>query len=161
MKYVNFFLIYSILGHLFETIIGFFWSGESGILYSLWTPIYGLGVLIILVLYYFFKNKKHPYLWVFLGSSIILSIFEIIGGNVIEQLTNDIMWNYEKFLLSIGKYCSVEIALIWGILGLFLLKFLHPMIQKIEKKLPKWWTIIMVSIFIIDVVWTILTKVVI
>ena len=47
--YLKYFYIFSILGHFIE---GFFYtSGESGILYGYWTPVYGLGVCTILVLY--------------------------------------------------------------------------------------------------------------
>ena len=50
MYYINNFFMYSILGHIFESIIYLFCEGESGILYGPWTPVYGIGVVII---YYF------------------------------------------------------------------------------------------------------------
>ena len=52
MFYINFFLFFSIFGYLFETLCAYiFKSGfNSGILYGPWTPLYGFGVLIILII---------------------------------------------------------------------------------------------------------------
>ena len=59
MYYLNYFFIFSILGHLIETIIFKFfdWNLESGFLYGYWTPVYGVGVvLIIIISNYLFKK---------------------------------------------------------------------------------------------------------
>ena len=45
--YLNYFFLFSIFGHFIE---GFFYSdGDSGILNGYWTPIYGLGVIVIII----------------------------------------------------------------------------------------------------------------
>ena len=45
--YLNYFFLFSIFGHFIE---GFFYSdGDSGILNGYWTPIYGLGVVLIIL----------------------------------------------------------------------------------------------------------------
>ena len=54
MYYLNYFFIFSILGHLLELIL----IGKSGILYGLWTPIYGIGVILILMLNKFIDKFK-------------------------------------------------------------------------------------------------------
>ena len=50
---INIFLTYSILGFFYECIINFIQDGRfsSGFMYGPWTPIYGIGVLIILYIY--------------------------------------------------------------------------------------------------------------
>ena len=56
MFYINCFLLYSILGYLLETLAAFITKSnfKSGILFGPWTPVYGLGaVLIILISRYF------------------------------------------------------------------------------------------------------------
>ena len=56
---INIFLTYSILGFFYECIINFIQDGRfsSGFMYGPWTPIYGIGVLIILYIYK--KLKKY------------------------------------------------------------------------------------------------------
>lgn len=158
MKYWNFFLLYSILGHLFETIINLFSGGESGILYGFWTPIYGIGVLTILGYDYWFHQKKHPYLALFFASSITLSFFEWIGGNFLEQYADEVLWDYSSLPLSFGRYVSLEIAFVWGILSVIFVKYIHPFFQKLELWLPKWWTISLTLLFFVDLFWTIWMK---
>ena len=52
MYYINVFLVYSMIGHLFEVIVDLILNIKpgSGILFGPWTPIYGFGVLIMLYL---------------------------------------------------------------------------------------------------------------
>ena len=52
MYYLNYFFIFSIFGHLLETTMYkiFNWNLESGFLYGYWTPVYGLGAILILFL---------------------------------------------------------------------------------------------------------------
>ena len=49
MYYLNYFFIFSIFGHLFETLLFKFMNKnlKSGFLYGYWTPVYGLGVVLI------------------------------------------------------------------------------------------------------------------
>ena len=49
MYYYNIFFLFSILGHFIENF--FYPSKDSGILFGYWTPIYGVGVVIILIIY--------------------------------------------------------------------------------------------------------------
>ena len=51
MYYINNFFMYSILGHMVETVFYTMGSGESGILYGYWTTIYGFGCVFILLVY--------------------------------------------------------------------------------------------------------------
>ena len=93
MYYINCFWVYSIIGFILETISYsiFKWSGESGILYGPWTPLYGFGaVIIIFTTKYIFKNlKKNKYIkffLVFLFNFFLLSFIELVGGIFINKL---------------------------------------------------------------------------
>ena len=56
MYYINSFFIYSILGHFIE---GFFYTNsDSGILFGYWTPVYGIGVVSILLIYDFLDKSS-------------------------------------------------------------------------------------------------------
>jgi uncharacterized membrane protein len=155
MYYLNTFFIYSILGYLFESIIYLFCKGESGILYGPWTPVYGLGVVIIYIFYNYLNKKnyslKYIYILEFLVGFFILSFIEWIGGHLLESFFKITFWNYEGLLFNIGKYISLEISLVWGILSCICIKFLKPLSDKLIKKIPKLVTFIFLILFIIDI----------
>ncbi len=159
--YINIFFLYSILGHIIETLFYTIGSGESGILYGYWTPVYGIGAAIILLFYNLFLNKKYngfkKYLYLFLFSAISLTGIEWLGGVLIEKIFGVIFWSYENLPFNIGDYISIEMALVWGVASL-LIVFLRPFFDYIEKKIPRFITWIMMILFIIDLSVTIYFK---
>lgn len=163
MYYLNVFFVYSILGHILETFIYMMHSGESGILYGLWTPVYGIGCMVIIFCYQsLFHNhhlsKKIEALTVFLIGAVLLTFAEWIGGTLIELIFGYIFWDYSNLKFHIGPYIAWEMALIWGLLAMILIFLLKPIIDKIILKIPKWATFSFLIIFIIDVICTILFK---
>jgi len=60
MYYLNNFFLYSLLGYLFETIIFFFFNKwkRSGFLFLWWTPFYGIGITITLLIYKLVSKKQ-------------------------------------------------------------------------------------------------------
>ena len=166
MYLLNCFFIYSILGFLLEStfnliVIHHF---KSGILYGPWTPVYGIGaILTIIISNKIFKKLKTTKLKetiiVFLILSVTLTLIEWIGGILIEKFFSITMWNYKKFNFNIGKYISLEMAFIWGIISIILIYFIKPLIDKIEKKIPKKLTITLSTLFIIDLIITTIIKI--
>ena len=166
MYLLNCFFIYSILGFLLEStfnliVIHHF---KSGILYGPWTPVYGIGaILTIIISNKIFKKLKTTKLKetiiVFLILSVTLTLIEWIGGILIEKIFSITMWNYKKFNFNIGKYISLEMALIWEIISIILIYFIKPLIDKIEKKIPKKLTITLSTLFIIDLIITTIIKI--
>lgn len=161
MIYLNIFYFFSIVGYILETL--FIKNYNSGILYFPWTPVYGIGILIAI----FIKNKikkKSPKKLLeifihFVGCTFILSCLEFIGGHLIELIFNKVYWNYDSFKYNLGKYISLETALIWGISSTKTVYLIYPYLSKILKKVPKWWTIVLTTIFLIDIIVTFIVKV--
>lgn len=166
MYLLNCFFLYSILGFLLEStfnliVIHHF---KSGILYGPWTPVYGIGaILTIIISNKIFKKLKTTKLKetiiVFLILSVTLTLIEWIGGILIEKIFSITMWNYKKFNFNIGKYISLEMAFIWGIISIILIYFIKPLIDKIENKIPKKLTITLSTLFIIDLIITTIIKI--
>ena len=106
MYYLNYFFIFSIIGHIIESFI--YYNGNSGILLGWWTPIYGIGVVIILLINNLISkiktNKIIRILILFIMSAILLSIIEAIGGYLIEWIFNYSFWDYSDYKFNIGKY---------------------------------------------------------
>lgn len=162
MYYMNYFFLFSIIGHILES---FFYvnGGESGILYGPYTPVYGIGVcLIILVFNYLNKKKvssKLTILCTFLFGFIGLSLIELLGGVLIEKIFNVVFWDYSNLKFHIGHYIALEIGLIWGISSLIIAYIIKPFFDKFITKIPKIFTWIFILIFIADLFITLFTKV--
>lgn len=160
MYYLKYFFLTSILGHLLETTVCK--TYESGILYGPWTPVYGIGSLIIV---YFsdriFKKKNIntflKFILLFIFCFFILTLAELIGGLLIEKIFGYTFWDYTKYRFNIGKYICLEISLIWGVISI-LFVFIRPILDKIIKYMPNIIVCILTILIIIDLIATIITK---
>lgn len=163
--YINTFFVYSILGFLIETISFLITgnSGSSGILYGPWTPVYGIGVIIIiLVTKYIFKNFKLnrfiKIVLVFLTVTILLSLIEWLGGILIEFFFHQVFWDYSNHKYHIGKYIALDMSLIWGIMSVLFIYCINPWMDKLVKKIPYFVTCILITGFIVDIILTLIFK---
>ncbi len=163
MYYINIFFIYSIVGYILEYIVHLITGYEGGILYGFWTPIYGVGSVIIIYLYnkYISKLKMHKilkFICIFLTGFLLLSFIEFIGGIIIKFLFNKTLWDYTDYKYNIGKYVSLEMGLLWSVISLILIYLLKKPTDKIAKKIPKKVTWVLIIFFFIDVFFTLLSK---
>ena len=162
MNIVNIFLFYSIFGNIFERIIMFFIDKDyiSGFMGTIFTPIYGIALLLILFIHKKIKiNKKIlKIITEFFIFSIVLSLIELIGGLLIENIFNKVFWNYDKYKYNLGKYISLETGIFWGIMSLVALYIIHPLYKKIENHIPKTLTIITSLIFILNLIYILIVK---
>ncbi len=161
--YINTFFTYSILGFLLESACFLITGnrGSSGILYGPWTPVYGIGVLVILLLSkLILRNKKIPRLekaiYIFLSVSIVLSLIEWLGGMLIEFFFHTIFWDYRSHRYHLGKYVALDMSCLWGLLSLFFVYVIHPKMEKWIQKIPYSVTCLLVTLFMIDVICTLI-----
>ncbi len=135
----------------------------SGILYGPWTPLYGIGALIIIFLSKkLFKNlhmnKIVETIIIFFIVTGILTLIEFISGNLIEKILNMVYWDYSDLPLHYGKYICLPISLIWGTLSILFIYIINPLCKNIIKKIPNYITIIILIYFILDIISTIIVK---
>lgn len=154
--YINCFFLYSILGHILETVFYTFGSGESGILYGYWTPVYGIGCGLILLFNNMFLDRKKingfkKYLALFCFGAFVLTCIEWLGGILIEKIFGIVFWSYENLPLNIGPYISIEMALVWGVASMLLIAVVKPPVDYFEKKIPRLITWICIILFAIDI----------
>ena len=162
MNIINIFLIYSILGNIFERVVMHIshTSYISGFMGTIFTPLYGIAILVIL-----FIHKKVDIKNIFLRLlielfifSIVLSLLELLGGIMIEKIFNKIYWNYDNMKYNIGKYISLETGLFWGIMSLVVIYMIHPIINKLIKYIPRIITIGVSIIFIVNFIYILIVK---
>lgn len=163
MYYIDCFFVYSFLGFFFENIISKILGNrfESGILFGPITPIYGIGVILILILSKYFFYNLHMPRWketiiVFFILVFTLTLIEWIGGILIEKIFGVVFWDYSNLKFNFGHYISLEISIIWGILSILLIYFIHPYLDKIITKIPVILTYTFIVILIVDIFCTIL-----
>ena len=167
MLYLNYIFFYSILGFLMESTIYKISNvnNKSGIFYGPYTFVYGFGVLASILIYEFLekrttlKNKLLKLIMYYLIFTVIMSLIEFIGGELLHLIFNQDLWNYSSHSDSLGKYICITNSLIWGLLATFNIYVIYPKVKKLLKKLPHIYTYIFILGFLIDLVFTIINKV--
>ncbi len=132
---------------------------KSGIMYGPFTPIYGIGTVIILVLSKYFFINLHMPRWietiiVFFILSIFLSCLELLGGILIEKIFGIIFWSYKNHKYNIGNYISLEMTFIWGVVSILFIYIINPILKKLILKIPYSITYILLFSFILDCITT-------
>lgn len=165
MYYLNTFLIYSILGFLLETIRSFFVNSKftSGIMYGPWTPIYGLGIVLVIIISNYLFSHLHLSRWVetlitFIIITLVLTLLEWIGGILIEKIFHVVFWDYSKEAFSIGKYISLSKSLIWGVGSIVFIYVLKPLLEGVIKRVPVIVTVILALFMLSDLILTFVNK---
>ena len=163
--YIKSFIIYSIIGYILETSIKYIFtpSMHNGSLYGPWIPIYGLGTCLIIIImrlvFNRFKiNRINKIILVFIISMISLTLLEFIGGHLIHFITGKVFWDYSKMKFNIGKYISLEISLVWGIMSLIIIYIIKPIIDKVIKKIPSTITYLVFIFFLFDLIISFITN---
>ena len=165
MYYINTFILYAILGFILETVRSTVANNKftSGILYGPWTPIYGFGIILIIILSNYLFSHLHlsktvEIIIFFLVITLILTFLEWIGGILIEKIFHVVFWDYSKEMFSIGKYISLSKSLIWGLGSIFFLYLIKPFIDSVIKKIPLPLTLVFINLIFIDLIFTIYIK---
>jgi uncharacterized membrane protein len=132
-RYINYFISFSITGWILEVITYFLSTGtylNCGMFHGPWIPIYGWGGLFIIAMFYKYKDKFNPVI-LFLMCGISCSILEYITSWVIEETLNIKWWDYSDMIFNLnGRICLFSF-IIFGLLGVFAIKFYAPFLDKL------------------------------
>ena len=135
--YVWLFVIGAFIGFILETLFYYFkngiWINKQGLLYGPFKPIYGFGlILIVLVL----KNYQDKKLWQKLLVGILIgSSFEYLGSLFQEYVFGTSTWNYSNFNYNISGRIYLPYCLAWGIIAVISIDILYPFIKKTLSKI--------------------------
>ncbi len=161
MYYLNYFFVFSIFGYIYETIIYKLMHTkiDSGFLYGYWTPVYGIGVVLIIYISrkLFKKLKLNKILEVIILLIImffVLTFTEFIGGHILHFIFHKDFWNYTNHKYNLGKYIALDVSLIWIFGTLIFLYLIKPWMDKIIVKIPKSVTYILILLFLLDLTCT-------
>ena len=155
------FIIYAFIGWCSEVSYAALDRGifvNRGFLNGPYCPIYGCGVLIVVVL---LTPLKKNLLILYLGSFLLTSVLEFITGFVMEKVFHNKWWDYSDKPLNIMGYVCLKFSIFWGLACTFIMLIIHPIIYGFIHLIPHIVGVVLLIIimtgFAIDVVVTVST----
>ena len=165
-KYYCLFLFYSFSGWLIEVIGELIKSKKfvnRGFLIGPICPIYGVGALLITLLFSHYDNDIYA---VFSLSMILCGALEYYTSLIMEKIFHTRWWDYSNKKFNINGRICLETLFLFAIAGVFIVRLLSPTIMKFLDFIPiNMLNILSISafvLFIIDIVLSlnIMTKII-
>lgn len=128
------FMLGSFMGYLVEMAFCFvkngFFESRQGLLFGPFSPVYGIAVVLMTIL--FTPILKKNKLTIFLVSSALGGLYEVICSYVQESVVGSISWYYPQYALGIfNGRTSLIYMLFWGVLGLAFVSYGYPLMIKL------------------------------
>jgi uncharacterized membrane protein len=144
LKYFIYFIIFSFMGSLIEYLFGFF--GGTGIafdkaLYEMFNikfyfiPFYGIvGLTLIFFENFFEKINKHKIKFIYQGllNGIVIVSWELVGGLFSIFIYGHNFWDYSNQSLNFMGIISLQMSLLWVVMGYFFSFIYQILIKKIK-----------------------------
>jgi len=106
---------------------------NRGMLHLPVIPIYSVGAFILLAL---LRRKRNP-LFIFLFAAVVTTVFELGASYLLEAVFHEQFWTYEGWYFSILDRSSLISSTIFGIMAVGYFYMLHPLSEKLSRKLPE------------------------
>ena len=163
-RYFVYFIIYSFFGWIYETIYCTVhektWQNR-GFLYGPCIPLYGVGATVAQIIFIdlpFQELRNASYILIFLVCSIGSFILEYGTSYVLERRFNARWWDYSGYFININGRICLEGLLVFGLGGIAAVYFIAPaldnMINKINKKVLVLISVILLSVFTLDKIYS-------
>ncbi|MDR3598733.1 putative ABC transporter permease [Clostridium sp.] len=156
--YFLYFVVYSFLGWICETIYCFIIDKQyanRGFLRGPFCPIYGVGALIVTLA---LTSVADDIILLYFYGMIFTSILEYITGFLLEVIFNLKWWDYSNYKFNIhGRVCLLN-SILFGILSVIAVKIINPIVVKLIGNIPlnmrTWISSILIIYFFIDTIIT-------
>ena len=131
-RILAYFIIYSVLGYIVETLYGIItkgvWESRQSFLYGPFCAIYGLGAVIMIIFLHKYQKKYNA---LFIGGFIVGSITEYLVSLFGEMILGVKWWDYSGMPLNLNGRICVYFSIFWGFLGMYLIASLNPKIDRL------------------------------
>lgn len=130
------FIIYSTIGWIYETIFCFFVSGnltKRGFLFGPLCPIYGLSFLIMILVC---SDRGKTIIGLIIRCGLIASTMEYITSSWMEYIFNKRWWDYSDMIMNINGRVCLGAFLLFGVLGALIIKYVHPTLVSLTSRIP-------------------------
>lgn len=140
---INYFTLFwlfiagSIFGLAVETIYHAVVFGglesRAGFVWGPFSPIYGVGAVLLTV---FLNRFYHSHnLVIFLVSMVIGSVIEYVASWGMEFFWDAIAWDYTGTFGSINGRTNFFFGVMWGLLGLFWVRLIMPVVKRVFSRI--------------------------
>lgn len=133
-----YFLLYSFMGWLMETCYCSICERRlvpRGFLFGPICPIYGTGVLLMIL---FFTPLKRNLLLFYVVAVVVMSAWEYFVAWLLETTTHVKYWDYSNFRFHLKGRICLWVALVWGFLSYGVIFWIHPPIAALCEGLQPW-----------------------
>lgn len=103
---------------------------NRGFLLGPYCPMYGVGCVLLLWILTPFHDK---YILLFILGTTLTSSLEYITGYSLEKIFKTKWWDYSMDSFNLHGRISLFYSLVWGVLSVLLIKFLHPFIESFSQ----------------------------
>ncbi|NBK78934.1 hypothetical protein D5272_10150 [bacterium D16-76] len=114
-------------------------------------PIYGLGVVAI---DFFMKPFGDNLAVLIVGSMLLGTGLEWLAGYLLEKVFHQKWWDYSDKPHNIGGYVCLSFAIVWGLAGAAVVRFLMPFAGRLAERIPRpaGWVLlaVLLSLFLAD-----------
>lgn len=142
--YFIYFIFYSFLGWIYETVLEVFiyhWGfSNRGVLFGPVLPVYGFGALIFLLVFNkFLKRLSRIEKFcmiptVFLGCMFMATSVELLTSYLCEMFSGSWPWNYTRYPFNFEGRIALNPSIRFGLGGLFFLYIMQPIFEIFTKK---------------------------
>ncbi len=137
------FLLGSVIGAYYEQVLYFvqtwwetgvgIWSVRRGVIYGPFNVIYGFGAVLMIGL---LARKPMKNWQIFLSAAVVGGVVEYLISFLQEFFTHTVSWDYSHQFLNINGRTTLPFMLVWGLLGLVLVKVIYPPVSDAIEKVP-------------------------
>lgn len=130
------FFIYSFLGWCLEVVYAALGRKEfvnRGFLNGMLCPVYGISTVFMLI---FMESLRGEWFYLFLGCMIVGTVMELLTGLLLEKVFHLRLWDYSGKKFQAGGYICMAASIVWGMLGVFTIKFFNPLLMIILGDIP-------------------------
>ncbi|HPF83536.1 MAG TPA: putative ABC transporter permease [Bacilli bacterium] len=135
-NYILIFFIVSIIGWLMETLLNYIETKkivDRGFLLGPYCPIYGTGVLIIIL---FLSKYENDLIVLYIMSTLMCSVLEYVTSYAMEKMFNARWWDYSQIKYNLnGRICLTN-SLLFGLGGLLVVIFIAPFLVHMINYIP-------------------------
>lgn len=165
------FIIGSVFGAIYEDILIYcetwlttgtgVWMLHRGVIYGPFNVIYGFGAALMC---WVLLRKKYTNWEIFGISALLGGVVEFTLSFLQELVIGTTSWDYHSHFLNIQGRTSIPIMLVWGVMGLILVKVAYPACSKLVELIPPrfgnilFWTLLVLLSLDCLVSWTALIR---
>lgn len=137
-RMLAYFIIYSFLGFVIETLFGMVTKGviesRRSCLFGPYCCIYGLGAALMIPGLKPFKKSNWT---LFLAGAVEGSIIEYVLSVIGELIFKIKWWDYSNMPFNINGRITLLFSVFWGLLAIGLIRFINPYVEKFINKIPE------------------------